>query len=81
MPRQDGHGLGQRQRGPLPLVEDLLGLLPGGQQIELLLTHPVPAGDREVHVEAERAVVELRGPDHDEFGQGRVAEALLGGGC
>jgi hypothetical protein len=80
-PSQDGHGLGQRERGPLPLVEDVLGLLPCGQQIQLPLAHPVPAGDREMHVEAERAVIELRGPDHDEFGQGRVAEALLGRGA
>jgi hypothetical protein len=80
-PSQDGHGLGQRERGPLPLVVDLPGLLPGVQQVELAPLHAQAAGETQVHVEAERAAVELRGADHDQFGEGGVAEALLRGGA
>jgi hypothetical protein len=79
--RQDGHRLRQRQRRPLAPAVEVLRFLPGVEELEAVLGLAVLAGQCEVHVETERAVVELGGADHDEFGERGLAEPLLRGGA
>src|SRR6185437_5745893 len=74
--------LGQLERGPLGLGEDL-GLAPGGDQVEPLLGLPGVQGVLGVHVEAAGAAVDLAGPNLDQLlgggGQGRGRHRPAGG--
>ena len=71
-----GPGFGQRERGALCLVE-VRGLSPGGQGGEPLVGLTGLLGSTGVHVEADRAAVDLAGP-HAHQVEGRLGQTGLG---
>src|SRR6476620_8789264 len=64
-----GDGLHQRERRPLTFGEQAAGLFPGRDYVELLTAHAVLARIARVHIEAERALVDLRGADLDQLAE------------
>ncbi|SKT10195.1 Uncharacterised protein [Mycobacteroides abscessus subsp. abscessus] len=64
-----GRFLRERQRGLLPVGVNIPRLSPGVQQVDALLGLALLAGIVGMHIEAEGAVIELRGTDLDEFGE------------
>jgi len=73
---QQGHRLGETERGTLPGGEE--GRLPpGGQRVDPLLGLASGAGVLGVHVDAVRAPVELRSTDPDQLAQPVVEVHLV----